>query len=417
MTQNKNLMTHLSVSEIPELAKLYHPTLNKYSADSISSRSVVICSWICSNGHTFNRAPDTVRKSSKSCTECYPYRKVLAGVNDLATTHLEIAKNFSKNNELPVTSYSKGHKKSVLWNCEKGHEYAQEVYIEIRSNSGCPLCSRQRIVAGINDLETLRPDLQLMWAETNFSLNSFTKYSDYEAEWICSEGHNFKAKIRSLFKRKDLCHICPKPIPFESSVASSEKLMKIWSIKNAADPKFLKKQAHTKAIWSFKDCGHEYVNDIKSMYLRDGMCSECSYKTGSSQEEFLASLIVKRYNVAIDQRVRILDGREIDIYIPSLQKGIEFNGERWHNNSKAIEGGYSSAREMHQWKLDNANEKGIGLIFVWSHDWRSHRKEVLSALDHWITQEGEPSPPLRRLESLQDGAICSLCPQLNHNDN
>lgn len=413
MTKNKNLMTHPAVSEIPKLSEWYHPTLNKYPAESISSRSVVICYWICSEGHTFTRAPNTVRKASKACTECYPYRKVVVGINDLSTTHPEIAKKFSKKNILPVTSYSKGHKKNVLWDCENGHEYEQEVYVAVRPYSGCPVCSGQRFQSGSNDFEAKRPHLKAMWAKGNPEMSSFRISSAYLADWICSEGHEFKARVRSMFKRIDLCHICPKPIPFEDSVAASEKLMKIWSIKNAADPKFLKPQSHSKAIWCFKDCGHEYVGEIKAMYQRDGMCSECSYKTGSSQEEFLANLIVKRYNVAIDQRVRILDGREIDIYIPSLQKGIEFNGERWHRNSKAIEGGYSSALEMHQWKLDKAEEKDIDLVFVWSHDWAKHRKDILAALDHWITQEGEPASPLRRLESLQDGAICSLCPQLN----
>lgn len=411
MTQNKNLMVYPAVSEVPKLAEWYHPTLNKYSADSISSRSVVICSWTCDKGHLFTRAPDTVRKASKACTKCHPYRTVIAGVNDLATTHPEVAKNFSKNNKLPITSYSKGHKKSVLWNCEEGHEYEQEVYIRVRAYSGCPICSSQRFEVGINDFEAQRPHLKSWWSDKNPPMNNFRISSAYLAKWTCPKGHNFKATVRSMFKRIDLCHTCPKSITFEDSVAASEKLMKIWSNKNTVDPKFLKPQSHSRAIWFFKECGHEYVSEIKAMSHRDGMCSECSYKTGSSQEEFLASLIVKQYSVEIDQRVRILDGREIDIYIPSLQKGIEFNGERWHVNSKATKAGYDSAREMHQWKLDNAKEKDIDLVFVWSHDWAKHRVKVLSSLDHWMNSEGDPDPILLRLESLNDGAICSLCPQ------
>lgn len=410
MTKNRNLMTHLAVSEIPKLAELYHPTLNKHAAATVSSRSLMMCFWICDKGHTFLRKVDTVRKSSKACTECYPYRQVVIGINDLATTHPEVARNFSKNNKLPVTSYSKGHKRIVLWNCENGHEYSQEVYIEVRPNSGCPICSGQRIAVGINDLETLKPHLKPMWSEKNPPMSSLSVSSAQKVEWICSLGHRFiRSVVHQTTGNLNPCSICPKPIPFEDSVASSETLMKIWSIKNSAEAKFLKLQSHSKAIWCFEECGHEYASDIKSMYKRDGMCSECSYGRGSSQEEFLANLIVERYDVEIEQRVRILDGREIDIYIPALNKGVEFNGERWHINEKAIKGGYESARDMHQWKLDKAEEKDIGLIYVWSHDWSKHRDTVLSALDNWLLASQVPDPILLRLESLNDGAICQTC--------
>lgn len=410
MTKNRNLMTHSSVASTPKLARLYHPTLNKYSADSISSRSVVICSWICDNGHTFTRAPDTVRKSSKACTECYPYRRVVAGINDLTTTHPEVAKNFSKNNKLPVTSFSKGHRKSVLWNCENGHEYAQEVYIEARPNSGCPICSGQRIAAGVNDLETLRPDLKPMWSEKNPPMSSFTVSSAEKVEWVCSSEHRFLRRVFHQTKG-DLnpCSVCPKPIPFEESVASSERLMKIWSEENSIEPTFVKLHSNSSIIWSFKDCGHRIELSAKLMNRRDGMCSECSYGAGSSQEEFLANFISERYDVEIEQRVRILDGREIDIYITAMRKGVEFNGERWHIDTKAIKGGYDSARDMHQWKLNKAEEKAIDLVYVWSHDWSKHRDTVVSALDNWFIASQAPDPILLRLESLNDGAICQTC--------
>lgn len=410
MTRNKNLMTHLSVAEIPKLSEWYHPEANKYAADSISSQSAIICTWICDKGHIFTRKPCNILHSKAPCTVCTPYREVIAGVNDLTTTHPEVAKRFSKNNKKSVTSYSKGHKKSVLWNCKNGHEYSREVYIEIRPKIGCPVCSGLRIVIGVNDLETNHPDLKFMWSDNNPPMNSFTKASKENVEWICEFKHIFKRRIFHQTKGElNLCPECPKPIPFESSVAASEKLMEIWSIKNSFQPKFMKRQSHSKAIWYFKNCGHEYAAEIKATYLRDAMCSECSYGTGSSQEDFLGSFIKERYEVEIDKRVRILDGKEIDILIPKLNKGVEFNGERWHTNAKAIKGGYDSAKEMHLWKLNKASERNIDLIYVWSHDWAKHRDLITTALDDWILDSAPASEMLLRLESMNDGFVCIFC--------
>jgi hypothetical protein len=335
--------------------------------------------------------------------------KTKSGVKDLSVTHPEIAKRFSSTNSDPVTNYSKSSSVEVLWDCDAGHVYSRVIRSQTRSGLNCSKCRESRLILGVNDLETLRLDLKIMWSENNPPMKSFSASSIENVEWICPKGHKFRARIRSMYKRIDPCHDCPKPIPFETSVASSEILMKIWSIKNSLDPAFVKLQSHSKAIWRFKDCGHEYAADVKSMYKRDGMCSKCSYGLGSSQEDFLASLIKKRYSAEIDQRVRILDGKEIDIFIPSLNKGVEFNGERWHTNAKAVKGNYASARDMHLWKLDKAFENNIDLVYVWSHDWAKHRTKILTALDNWIVKGYAPSEILLRLESLNDGVVCVLC--------
>lgn len=58
----------------------------------------------------------------------------------------------------------------------------------------------------------------------------------------------------------------------------------------------------------------------------------------------------------------ILDGKEIDIYIPTKKIGIEFNGDYWHSTCH-------KPKKYHFNKSILAESKGIRLIHIWEHEW------------------------------------------------
>ena len=75
---------------------------------------------------------------------------------------------------------------------------------------------------------------------------------------------------------------------------------------------------------------------------------------------------------------------EIDIFIPELNKGIEFDGGYWHGAGfKKIK--YSSPEEYHQDKDFFFKNIGIGLIHIKEEDWRKNKEAcvetALSFLD------------------------------------
>ena len=84
---------------------------------------------------------------------------VVKDVNDLATTHPELAKEWhpTKNGDLKPTQVSFGCNKKVWWQCEKGHEW-EEIINERRNNAcNCPYCSNHRVLKGYNDIATTHP--------------------------------------------------------------------------------------------------------------------------------------------------------------------------------------------------------------------------------------------------------------------
>ncbi len=96
--------------------------------------------WICSNGHSFDSTVAN-RSNGRGCPYCSG-RKVLSGINDLATLYPNIAKEWDteKNGDLLPTKVSPGSGKKVWWKCRKGHEWQSLINSRTLQHTGCPFC-------------------------------------------------------------------------------------------------------------------------------------------------------------------------------------------------------------------------------------------------------------------------------------
>ncbi len=65
----------------------------------------------------------------------------------------------------------------------------------------------------------------------------------------------------------------------------------------------------------------------------------------------------------------ILDGREIDIYLPDVMIGIEFNGTYWHSNANV-------SKHYHEDKSKLANDKHIRLIHIYEFEWNDPIQQI-----------------------------------------
>ena len=91
--------------------------------------------------------------------------------------------------------------------------------------------------------------------------------------------------------------------------------------------------------------------------------------------DILRALGVK--NIKMRER-GILDGQEIDIYLPDYKLGIEFNGDYWHS-VKFVEPGY------HQSKTKLAESKGIYLMHIFEKYWNEDQELVISKIKNYLT--------------------------------
>lgn len=132
-----------------------------------------------------------------------------------------------------------------------------------------------------------------------------------------------------------------------------------------------------------KKCGEEshVLNSRFNARLRNGHdpCIKCNnISTGtSSQEEEIAQFIESLgFEVKRGDR-RELEGREIDVFVPDLRIGFEYNGLFWHSE-------FRIEKEYHVKKQEKAREKGISLIHIWEDDWNKKKNIVKSRISHLL---------------------------------
>jgi len=190
--------------EYPELAKQWHPTKNRdLTPNQVPPGTHRKAWWLCERGHEW-QAEIKSRTSGNGCPIC-TNRKVVAGENDLATTHPEIAAQWhpEKNGLLTPQKVVAGTTKKVWWQCEKGHEWQAIVASRTTEGTGCPVCTGKQVRTGENDLATIFPNLVAHWHPTKngaMTPQSVTPFSNRKAWWICDLGHEYQAVIAHLVR-------------------------------------------------------------------------------------------------------------------------------------------------------------------------------------------------------------------------
>lgn len=131
---------------MPNLAKEWHPIKNgTLSPSDISSGHFKTVWWLCPQcGYEWKASPSN-RKKGSGCP-CCSGRVPKSGVNDLATLHPELLKewDYQKNTNLDPSQLLPGSGKKAWWKCSRcGHEW-ETVIANRTKGHGCPKCSKRR---------------------------------------------------------------------------------------------------------------------------------------------------------------------------------------------------------------------------------------------------------------------------------
>lgn len=103
------------------------------------------------------------------------------------------------------------------------------------------------------------------------------------------------------------------------------------------------------------------------------VCRDCVQELRSREEKLFAKFIealVDPKDIVYNDRT-VLDGKELDVYIPKLKLAFEFNGDYWH--SDAIE---RIDEKYHLDKTIGCAKKGIRLIHIFEYQWRTRSDQI-----------------------------------------
>lgn len=169
--------------------------------------------WKGKCGHEWQAAVHN-RAAGRGCPYCAGHR-VLKGFNDFASVHPELLSEWSpKNGDLKPDAVTAESRTRVIWICRKDHEWTTSVSNRSRGN-GCPVCAKEPLRRGENDLETTHPEVLRYWSEKNDSLLTSDIRESYRRQvwWKCPEcGKDFQAqpKTEISYLRRYGAPVCRK---------------------------------------------------------------------------------------------------------------------------------------------------------------------------------------------------------------
>lgn len=150
----------------------------------------------------------------------------------------------------------------------------------------------------------------------------------------------------------------------------------------------LKTHNITKHEYLLKYGNELYTKDYYQTLLKSAHTMNTSLMNNLSQysskdENFLMDYI-KSKGIECYKDRQILDGKEIDIYIPSYSIGIEYNGNKWHTENFG-----KKDKTYHLNKLECCKANGVQLLSIFEDEFVYHRELVLSKIDHILGLEKE----------------------------
>ena len=360
----------------PDIAKEWHPD-NPIKPSEITEHSGQKIKWICSNGHTWE-ASVSRRVKGTGCPYCKG-QKAIIGETDLTTTHPELAKEFDLERNFPLlpTQIKAHSKKKIFWKCEQGHSWKTTPYSRA-DGWGCPYCAGQKMISGINDLETLYPDIAAEWDPTNIKpVSQAAPHSTEKVKWICPRGHHYQALISNRTKGTRCPYCAGRKVSqgFNDIQTLYPEIANEWDYETNAPlrPQDISARNSKKFGWICKR-GHHWMASAHSRTTRNTGCPICNqgYRH-TSLPEYIIYWYLKQLptEVVPSFRADFLPGnREADIVLPDIQIAIEYDGVAWHNN-RTKDNLYNDKLKdlMLKQYFDVIRIRENGLPFIGTTDW------------------------------------------------
>ena len=283
------------------------------------------------------------RSNGHGCPYCRGMR-VLEGYNDLASQRPDLLGFQSKDNVVLPNQITASSHKEIKWHCKKcGGDWEQSVNRQANVK-GCPYCSGRRVLRGFNDLLTKYPDIAKEWSQNNTKKpDEVTSGSGLVVEWECAKcKQHYKKKISERVKYG--CAFCSghKVITGKNDLKTLyPKVAEEWDYTRNGKlrPENVSAMNTRKIWWRCKVCGKQWQAYVENRTRDNNGCPSCAAGSHTSFPEqaiyfYCKSVWPKAQNGYSDIFKTTM---AIDVYIPEIRIGIEYDGQAWHRERDDVE--------------------------------------------------------------------------------
>lgn len=349
--------------------KCIHGDKYDYSKVDFIKTTIKVC-IICPEHGEFWQEPHAHLKG-QGCPKC--------SVNKRSKSKTSTTENFIKKakeihgdkyNYLKVNYINNKTKVKIICPIHGEFEIAPNAHIT-GEKRGCPKCGnlKKGILKKMNTESFI---LKANKKHNNFYDYSLVKYIDTntQIEIICPKHGIFKQTPNShLMGTK--CPKCASELRSEKNILTTKEFIEKANIIHNNKYEYSKVEYKRFDIPIIITCS-EHGDFIQKPYIHlDGSgCQKCAMLFSNYEIElgdYIASIIGEK-NIVRNDRT-ILNGIELDIYIPSKKIAFEFDGLYWHSEIK------KPNKKYHLNKTIECEKQGIQLIHVFEDEW-VYKKDI-----------------------------------------
>ena len=238
--------------------------------------------WRCKEGHSWPAKIKTIADKGK-CPFCNKTR-VIKGKNDLESLYPEVCEKWDYElNQNEPSDYFPNSGKFAYWCCKKGHKWKSRICTMVRNNTQCAVCSKRRLLTGVNDFATLASKELL--EEWDYERNDITPdkitahNKDKECFWKCKRcGEKWGQTVEKRFGRGFGCPFCSgkKVRKGKNDLASlCPDLVEWWSDDNSKRVDEVPKYSSYYALWKCPICEGTFNRCVRD-HVKFKTCPFCT---------------------------------------------------------------------------------------------------------------------------------------------
>jgi len=269
-----------------------------------------------------------------------------------------------------------GIKTKLLIKCFNNHEFLMS-FEHFKRGQRCPICS--------HETKNKKQFLSDKVVTEEIKFYNYKKHSKYischhKIELECPVGHIFKISWNN-FKNGRRCPIC----------ANKKRKNQPHKLKYEEVKRYIENHKYNLLNKEYKNnctklklqCpkNHEFLMSFEH-FKRGQRCPICYYNSTSSKpEKEVQKFVSDIYNGSIinNDRNTIINpltghNLELDVYLPEINKAIEFNGSYWHSlpncNDKV--------------KSEQCRNNNIQLLIIHEENWMDNKEMCLQVIEEFI---------------------------------
>ena len=320
----------------PDILTEWHPTRNEgIDPSGLSPGSSKKVWWFCEAGHEWRAAISKRALRGDRCAYCSGKRP--SAETSLIALNPQLGSEWhpTKNGDYTPADFLPNSGKKVWWQCEFGHEW----YAQIKSRnkgSGCPICSG-RSASESNSFAALHPAILREWHPTKnggLSPALLKPRSGKRIWWQCAEGHEWQATLHNRIGGTNCPYCSGRLVTAETSLSAlAPQTAREWHpTKNGNLRPDEVALNYSKRVWWQCKKGHEWQVSPNSRVKGTG-CPFCN-SVATSRLELRIYTELKSLFKDVRHREKI-KRRELDVFLPELNLGIEIDGAYWHRDKDA----------------------------------------------------------------------------------